>query len=149
MSMVKNIMGGRVLRYALLELFKPKRWIREFQYRSQRINRGWSDRDAWNGGEHIAEVAAGILRELGDEKNIVDWDWYFRNNEWETLGYKDLNEVAQDIENWLYWQEHEFDDEIYQRFDDFDTRFAIEIQLYEDYKIGMRFVAENIGALWW
>lgn len=149
MSIISNIWRDEYrLRYKIKSSLNPFVWKREIRYRNQRINRGWSERDAWGGGEHIAEVSAGILRELGDEKNIVDWDWYFRENQWETLGYKNLNEVAQDIENYLYWQEHELDDEIYKRFD-IDTRFAIEFQLYEDYKNGMRFVAENIGALWW
>ena len=143
-------MEGRRFPYNFQELLKPRRWRNEFRYRNQRINRGWSDQDAWGGGEHIASVSAGILRELGDEKNIVDWDWYFRNNNWETFGYNDLNEVAQDLENWLDWEEMSYSDPVYQLVaDDFDTRMAIEIQLYDDYKNAMKFVAENIGALWW
>jgi hypothetical protein len=132
------------------ELVNPANWGRAVKWRNQRTERGWSDRDTWGGGEHIASVSAGILRELGKEKNIVDWDWYFRNNAWETLGYKNLNEVAQDIENWLAWEEMSFDEPIYEWLDkDNDTRWAIEHQLYEDYRQAMVFVAKNIGGLWW
>ena len=61
-----------------------------------------------------------------------------------------MNEVAQDLENWLDWEEMSYSDPVYQLVaDDFDTRMAIEIQLYDDYKNAMKFVAENIGALWW
>tara|TARA_B100001245_G_C22893491_1_gene430706 strand:- start:4535 stop:4999 length:465 start_codon:yes stop_codon:yes gene_type:complete len=146
----KHNVNGLRLRYKILEFLNLKEWVREARYRKQRINRGWSDRDAWGGGEHIAEVSAGILRELNKEQNIVDWDWYFRENEWETFGYKNLDEVAQDIENYLDWELLSYSEPLYSQFGrDYETRWQIEIQLYEDYRQAMRFVAENIGALWW
>ena len=137
-------------RYWLREILNPFNWARAIKWRYQRAERGWADRDTWGGGEHIATVSAGILRELGKEKNIVDWDWYFRTNEWETDGYKTLNEVARDIENWLDWEEMSFNHPIYDWLkDENETRWAIEIQLSEDYKNAMKFVANNIHGLWW
>ena len=146
MGMVKNIMGGRRLQYGLRELMKPKNWQYEFKCRNQRIKRGWSSRDTWSGGEHIMEVTVGILREL--ETTFIDWDAYFEMNYQDNLGYKSLSEVADDIDNWIYWQEHSYEDEIYKKYD-IDTRIQIEIQLYSQAQDGMSFVARNIGGLWW
>lgn len=139
-------MGGRRLQYGLRELMKPKNWQYEFKWRNQRIKRGWSSRDAWSGGEHIMEVTVGILREL--ETTFIDWDAYFEMNYQDNLGYKSLSEVADDIDNWIYWQEHSYEDEIYKKYD-IDTRIQIEIQLYSQAQDGMSFVARNIGGLWW
>ena len=72
----------------------------EIKYYRQRAKQGYSDRDVWNGGDHILKVTAGVLRELGDEKSHIDWDEYFRTN-YQTRGYNSLHEVAQDIENYL------------------------------------------------
>jgi hypothetical protein len=37
-------------------------FFRVLVYNTQRINRGFSDRDAWNGDTHIAGTIAGLLR---------------------------------------------------------------------------------------
>lgn len=134
-------------RYWPREILDPRNWKNVFQFRRQRANRGYADRDAWGGGEHIAEVAAGILRTLDGKKNFIDWDEWFRMNYPDNYGYESLAEVANDIENYLWWEEHEFDDQ----YDDMDhdTKWAIEIQLFSQNQNALHFVAENIGGLWW
>jgi len=136
--------------YWFQELVNPMNYIRTARYRHQRAERGWSDRDTWGGGEHLAEVAAGILDYLDNVQNVVDWDAYFKNNYEENYGYASLTEVAQDITNYLAWEEESFSEPIYEEYKDHnETRWAIEWQLYNDYKNAMHFVAENIGGLWW
>jgi len=138
-----------VKRYWPREIFNPFNWIRTIKWRHQRAERGWSDRDTWGGGEYIAGISAGILNYLQSEKGHVDWDEYFNFNYPENLGYTSLNEVAQDIDNYLAWEEDSFSDPIYSMLkDENETRWAIEFQLYEDYRNAMHFVAENIGQLW-
>lgn len=132
------------------EIFNPANWRRAIQWRHQRAERGWSDRDTWGGGEHIASVAHGILIYLDNVQNVLDWDEYFKVNYDVSYGYTSLREVAQDIDNYLAWEELSFSEPILSQFkDDNETRWAIENQLYENYKDAMHFVAENIGGLWW
>lgn len=136
-------------RYWLREFFNPANWARQIKWRHQRAERGWSDKDTWGGGEYIAEVSAGILNSLQSDKGHVDWEEYFRWNYPENFGYTSLNEVAQDINNYLVWEEESFSSPIYGEYkDDYETRWAIEYQLYESYREAMHFVAENIGQLW-
>lgn len=143
----KQLNGGFRLRYQIVPLFSPKEWIRLIKWRRQRAERGWSDRDVWGGGEHIISVSMGVLRSLHNDGKIVDWDDYFKNNAWETYGYKNLEEVAQDLDNYLYWCENEFNDEY--DYLGFDAQFDIGIALHANAVTAMRFVADNIHGLWW
>lgn len=134
-------------RYWLRELLRPRNYQDVFRFRRQRANRGYANRDAWGGGQYIAEVAAGILYILGDENNIVDWDKYFKMNYENNWGYKNLNEVADDLQLYVEW-------DIIQWRDEFDTirnedRWAIDYQVYEQAKNAAHFVASNLGSLWW
>lgn len=137
-------------RYWLHELLKPRNYIDVIRFRRQRANRGYADRDAWGGGEYIAEVAAGILRILSDEKNPVDWDEYFKNNYYETYGYNNLNEVTDDLQLYVEWDELQFGP-LYKEIEALggDARWAMEWQVYSQAKIAMHFVAANLGGLWW
>ena len=136
--------------YAMKELFNPANYYRTARWRHQRAERGWSDRDTWGGGEHITEITAGILNYLDNVQNVVDWDAYFEHNYEENYGYSSLTEVATDINNYLAWQEEQFSEPLWSEFkNDRETAWAIEWQLYNDYKNAMHFVAENIGGLWW
>lgn len=86
------------------------------------------------------EICAGILRSVepsGDYKEMIKMGW------WESCGYNSLSEVAQDLENYLYFSERSYLSEY-----DMDTRIAIEQQLYSEAKDAMYFIAENIGGIW-
>lgn len=87
----------------ILYFFSPKVWFRLHKYRKQRADRGWSDRDVWGAGEHIAKMTAEILQRLNDNA-IADWTAWFENNIQSKSGYKDLQSVIDDINNYL---EHE------------------------------------------
>lgn len=134
------------------EFFNPANHYRTAKYRWQRAERGWSERDTWFGGEHIAEVALGIIKYLDEVQHMVDFSpetWEF--NFPEDYGYKSIGEVAQDIDNYIYWQEHQYSEPLYSEYvkNHGETSWQIEYQLYNDYKNAMHFVAENIGGLWW
>jgi hypothetical protein len=84
---------------------------------------------------------------LGDEKNIVDWDEYFKNNYDENWGYTSLTEVADDLQLYVEWEIIQWDDE-YNSLRNED-RWDMDYQVYEQAKNAMHFVADNIGGLWW
>ena len=150
MRKIRNITGFKRFPYNALALINPANWWLEFKYDNQRKNRGWSDRDTWGGGEYISEITYGILNYLENVQNVLDWEHYFNTNYNDNYGYKSLSEVAQDIDNYLAWEQISFSEPILTEYKNhFETRLAIEHQLYSDYKNAMHFVAENIGALWW
>lgn len=150
MGKIKNITAARRFPYNAYELLDPRNWLAEFRYDRQRKKRGWSDRDTWGGGEYISEITYGILNYLENVQNILDWEHYFNANYNDTYGYKSLSEVAQDIDNYLAWEQLSLSEPILKEYKNHvETRWAIEYQLYNDYKNAMHFVAENIGALWW
>lgn len=76
----------------------------KIEHYTQRAKRGWSDQDTWGGGEHILAVTSGVLRKLGDKKSHINWDLYFKMN-YQTRGYNTLEEVAQDIDDFLAFEE--------------------------------------------
>ncbi len=86
-------------------ILNPLNWHETAKYRRQRANRGWADRDAWNMGEHVAGVVVEML-ELLQNKGVTDWDAWFEYNidEKGKGAYKNLQEVIDDIKNYL---EHE------------------------------------------
>lgn len=135
-------------RYWLRELLSPRNYTSVIQFRHQRANRGWASRDTWNGGEHLAEVAAGILYELDDEKNIVDWDEYFRTNYPDNYGYTSLTEVADDLQLYVEWDIIQYREPYLSDIRQED-RWAMDYQVYQQAKNAMHFVADNLGGLWW
>lgn len=138
-------------RYWLEELLTPRNYVEVIKFRHQRANNGWAVRDAWGGGEYIAQVAAGILRELGDEKNIVDWEDYFKLNYQDNWGYKNLNEVADDLQLYVEWGMMQFDEPLYSELEKLgnEARWAIGYQVMMQGKNAMHFVADNLPGLWW
>lgn len=117
MSKFTDIAGGRRFPYNLRELLKPSNWYYEFKFDRQRRQRGWSDRDSWNGGDFIIEVVSGILKKLGDDKSHVDWDEYFKTNYPNNQGYKNLQQVAKDIDNYIAFDRYSWFDTL-----DFEIR---------------------------
>lgn len=90
--------------YARIEqvksVFNLKCWIRLQKFRTQRANRGWSDRDMWGMGEYIAQITAEMLNELKD--GHTDWSWWFKLNCEQGKGaYKNIEEVVNDINGYL------------------------------------------------
>ena len=52
---------GYVFTAKVTYFFSPKVWLRLHKWRKQRADRGWSDRDTWGAGEHIAQMTAEML----------------------------------------------------------------------------------------
>lgn len=88
----------------------PRELLSRIKWSRQRKARGWSDKDTWGGGEYILEVTSGILKKLGDKNSHIDWDAYFKTNYPNNLGYKNLYEVAKDIDNYLAFDEYAWGD---------------------------------------
>lgn len=88
--------------YKIKALFNVTEWSRLHQRRKQRADRGWSYRDTWGAGEHIAQMTAEMLQCLLD-KGHVDWDiWFDMNVKEDTKNsYKNLQEVIDDITAYL------------------------------------------------
>ena len=96
--------NGYAFRYKVQEFLTPSVWFRLHEIRVQRANRGWSDRDAWNMGDYVAQITVEML-ELLQEKGVTDWDRWFEWNIGETGkgAYKNLQEVIDDIKGYQDW----------------------------------------------
>lgn len=119
--------GGRRFPYNVKEFLTPYNWRSVFRWRRQRLNRGWSDRDTWGAGEHIARVTAEMLQKLNDNK-YVDWpQWFELNVKEECKGaYKDLQSVIDDINNYLEHSETGWSDGLTTKRDSIDEIFKPE-----------------------
>lgn len=103
MSIVKDWRednSGYRLNRQVLYFFSPKVWLRLHKWRKQRADRGWSDRDTWGAGEHIAQMTAEMLQHLNDN-TYVDWPEWFKTNTKDNKGYKNLQSVIDDINGYL------------------------------------------------
>jgi hypothetical protein len=135
-------------RYWPRELLRLRNYTNLFKWRRQRINRGWSDRDTWGGGEYIAEVCAGILYSLDDDK-VTDWEEYFSLNYEENYGYTSLEQVADDLQTYIDWQVIQYQEPYWTELkDDIHLRISLDVATYENAKHAMMFVAQNLGGLW-
>lgn len=110
MGKIADIAGGYRFPYNLRELVNPANWRREFKWARQRKQRGWSDRDTWNAGDYIIGVVSGMMKKLGDAKSHIDWDEYFKTNYPNNQGYKSLEEVAKDIDDYIAFDEDSWAD---------------------------------------
>jgi len=90
----------KVFPYEFSHAINPKTWHSEAKYFIQRGRRGWSDRDTWGAGEHIAKMTAEMLQHL-DDNGHTDWPEWFKLNIQEKGSYKDLQSVVDDINNYL------------------------------------------------
>lgn len=102
---MKDDAEGYVVQAKVTHFLNPLEWKQKAKWRKQRADRGWSDRDTWGAGEHIAEMTAQMLQRLND-KSYVDWPlWFDLNVKEKGKGaYKNLQSVIDDINNYL---EHE------------------------------------------
>ena len=92
---------GCVFRYKALNLMSPKEWSKLHRWRKQRADRGWSDRDMWGAGEHIARLTADMLEELS--KGHTDWESWFKNLKRKEQ-YTNLEDVIADIGGYLDYE---------------------------------------------
>jgi len=105
-------LAGKLKRRWFKEIINPFNWQRNIKYRHQRLERGWSDRDTWDGGSYILSVTSGVLKKLGDDKSHIDWREYFKHNYPKNCGYKNLNQVAKDIDRYLEFDEYAWGDSL-------------------------------------
>lgn len=103
-------------------LFSPKKWMRLYKWRKQRADRGWSERDTWGAGDHIAKMVAEMLQYLQDNA-YTDWPEWFKLNVREegNDAYKDLQSVIDDIKNYLNSEEESWADDLYCKGNLLDT----------------------------
>lgn len=92
--------------YKFKSLVNPREWLRLHKWRKQRADRGWSDRDTWGAGDHIARMTAQMLQHLNDH-TYIDWpEWFKLNVKEEGKGaYKNLQSVVDDIIGYLDFTE--------------------------------------------
>lgn len=93
---------GYDIRRKVRNIFNMNDWRQLHKWRKQRADRGWSDRDTWGAGDHIAKMTAEMLQHL--QNNVYkDWpEWFKFNVAEEGRGaYTNLQEVIDDINNYL------------------------------------------------
>ncbi len=125
--------GGRPFPYQIKEYFTPYNWRQIFKWRKQRLDRGWSDRDTWGAGDHIAKMTAEMLQHLNDH-TYVDWpEWFKLNVKEEGKGaYKNLQSVINDINAYLDLEETSWSDGLTTKRDSVDEIFKKrEDNMYE------------------
>lgn len=111
-------------RYWLRELVDPRNYQRTAKHRKQRLNRGWSDRDTWNMGDHLIEITAQMLNHL-NTNGIADWpEWFKLNVKEEGKGaYKSLNQVIKDITEYIDFEKTSWADGLDTKRDSVDEIF--------------------------
>jgi len=100
---------GYCFKYKIINLLSLRVWLDLHRWRKQRANRGWSDRDTWGAGDHIAKITAEMLQHLNDH-TYVDWPDWFKLNVEEAGSYKNLQSVIDDINGYLEYQETSWTD---------------------------------------
>lgn len=100
--------------YRVRNLFNFSLWFRLHKWRMQRGNRGWSDRDTWGAGDHIAKMTAEMLQHLNDH-TYVDWPQWFKLNVKEDgkNTYTSLQQVVDDINDYLKFEWTSWGDGLY------------------------------------
>lgn len=102
---------GYTFKYRVKDALSPNVWFRLHKYRKQRADRGWSDRDMWGMGEHVAQITAEMLTSLRDGN--TDWEWWFKmNGEQGKAAYKNIDDVINDINNYLEFSKTSWADDL-------------------------------------
>lgn len=120
----KEDVSGYRFRYQLVATFSLKVWLRIHKWRMQRANRGWSDRDTWGAGDHIAQMTAEMLQHLNDH-TYVDWPQWFKLNVKEDgkNAYKNLSQVVSDITTYLNFEDTSWADDLTTKRDSLEEIF--------------------------
>lgn len=159
------------LKYQILNIINLKLWYRLWLFRRQRANRGWSDRDIWNMGEHIAQMTAEMLQHLKDEGSC-DWEITFKID-LKNKKYKDLQSVIDDINSYLDFTKTSWGDDLDCKisgdglelkatwFDKNGKEVSdkqigskikkhrdTELKLYKDAANAMKFFGQNFSSFW-
>lgn len=115
--------NGYATVYKIKNFISPKEWYRLHKWRKQRADRGWSDRDTWGAGEHIAQMTAEMLQNLNDHAHTDQW---FDLNIIDKQKYKNLQQVIDDINAYLEYEKTGWSDGLDSINDDSDStsRFA-------------------------
>lgn len=129
---------GVVFGRKVLYFFSPKVWYGLHKSRTQRADRGWSDRDTWGAGEYIAQVTADMLQHLNDN-TYVDWPEWFKLNVQEKgkSAYTDLQQVIDDINVYLEFSKTTWADGL-------DIEVYNSDKLFEKRKNGARKLSDSI-----
>lgn len=116
--------SGYRFRYKVKETVKPSTWLRLHKWRKQRANRGWSDRDTWGLGDHLAKITAEMLQHLLDY-GVCDWPEWFKLNVQEKGhgAYTSLEQVINDINQYLDFIETTWADGLDTKRDSVDEIF--------------------------
>jgi hypothetical protein len=116
--------GGYRYPHQIKEYLDLGNWRRVHKWRKQRLNRGWSDRDTWGAGEHIAQMTAEMLKHL-NENTYVDWPEWFKLNVKEKGhgSYTSLEQVIKDITEFLDFNETSWADGLDTKRDSVDEIF--------------------------
>lgn len=127
MSILKDFndtYGGYRFTRQLREYVSLWNWRQVFKWRKQRLSRGWSDRDTWGAGDHIARITADMLQHLNDD-HYVDWpQWFKLNVKEEGKGaYTSLAQVIKDIREYLDFSETSWADGLDTKRDSIDEIF--------------------------
>lgn len=131
----KEDVAGYRLRYKLKTTVSPTTWLRLHKWRKQRANRGWSDRDTWGAGDHIAQMTAEMLQHLHD-RAYTDWPEWFKLNVKEEgkNAYTNLPQVIKDITAYLDFTETTWADGLDTRRDSVDEVFEKRADGLHEYK---------------
>lgn len=119
--------AGYRLRHQIVCFFSPKVWLRLHKWRKQRADRGWSNRDTWGAGDHIAKMTAEMLQHLNDH-TYVDWpEWFKLNVKEEGKGaYKSLPAVVKDIQAYLDFTETSWADDLDSKHNGDPQKFHVD-----------------------
>lgn len=116
MSLIKDVFEDNkdyVFRARIKHMLSPAEWMRHHKWRKQRADRGWSDRDTWGAGDHIARMTAEMLGRLHND-TYVDWPEWFKLNVKEEgkNAYTSLPQVIDDITKYLKFTETSWADDL-------------------------------------
>lgn len=127
MGLIKDIIEdneGYVFRARIKHTLSPREWMRHHKWRKQRADRGWSNRDTWGAGDHIARMTAEMLQHLNDH-TYVDWPEWFKLNVKEEgkNAYTSLPQVVSDITSYLDFEETSWADGLTTKRDTLEEMF--------------------------
>lgn len=126
---------GHRFKYKIRKLLSPREWYYLHKWRKQRADRGWSDRDTWNMGDHLVKITAEMLQHLNDN-GIGDWDWWFKEQVKETSknAYTSLPQVISDLTEFIDFAETSWADGLDTKRDSVDEIFEERADGNYEYK---------------
>jgi hypothetical protein len=135
------------------------RLVGDATWTAQRARRGWSDRDAWNAGHHLARIAGDMCNRLADTAHgCPGTDQYPTVESWQaalrlhaahltTYGYDNDTETTRLLNAWGDLVDNPDSDPA-------DVTAAShrhrqrELAVWDDARISMHWIAEHLDTLW-